>query len=85
MNVRQDSRSATGYQVRLVFCVTQHSRDENLMKNFINYFGCGNYFLRTNHDFGKFQVTKFSDITGIIIPFFQKYPIRGVKAEDFQD
>ena len=70
---------------RLVFGVTQHSRDENLMKSFINYFRCGNYFVRANHDFGEFQVTKFSDITGIIIPFFKKYPIIGVKALDFAD
>ena len=57
------------------------------MKSFINYFGCGNYLVIANHDspFGKFIVTKFSDITGIIIPFFKKHPIQGVKSEDFKD
>jgi LAGLIDADG endonuclease len=32
-----------------------------------------------------FQVTKFSDIVNIIIPFFDKYPIQGQKALDFED
>jgi len=30
-----------------------------------------------------FQVTKFSDIVNIIVPFFDKYPIQGQKALDF--
>jgi hypothetical protein len=30
-------------------------------------------------------VTKFSDIADIIIPFFKKHPIPGVKSKDFHD
>jgi hypothetical protein len=30
-------------------------------------------------------IEKFSDITRIIIPFFIKYPILGVKSQDFSD
>jgi hypothetical protein len=33
----------------------------------------------------NFQVTKFSDINNIIIPFFNKYPIQGQKTLDFED
>ena len=33
----------------------------------------------------NFQITKFSDIVNIIIPFFDKYPIQGQKALDFED
>jgi hypothetical protein len=32
-----------------------------------------------------FQITKFDDILNIIIPFFDKYPIQGQKAFDFED
>lgn len=28
---------------------------------------------------------KFSDVLGNIIPFFKKYPIEGVKAQNFAD
>lgn len=30
-----------------------------------------------------FQVTKFSDVVNIIIPFFDMYPIQGQKALNF--
>lgn len=33
----------------------------------------------------NFQITNFSDIIDIIIPFFEKYPIQGIKALDFED
>jgi hypothetical protein len=29
------------------------------------------------------QISKFSDIVNIIIPFFNKYPILGIKSLDF--
>jgi len=31
------------------------------------------------------QIAKFSDIVNIIIPFFKKYPILGMKSLDFLD
>lgn len=31
------------------------------------------------------QITKISDINNIIIPFFEKYPIEGIKSLDFYD
>lgn len=33
----------------------------------------------------EFRVTKLYHLTGVIIPFFNKYPIVGVKALDFAD
>jgi hypothetical protein len=71
--------------VQLIFLITQHSRDRELMESLVSYFGCGRYVPRNNKDFGEFIITKFSDITDIIIPFFEKFPIVGVKALDFAD
>jgi len=31
------------------------------------------------------QITKFSDIVNVIIPFFNLYPIAGTKSLDFKD
>jgi hypothetical protein len=31
------------------------------------------------------QITKISDILNIVIPFFVKYPILGMKSLDFED
>jgi hypothetical protein len=75
----------TGFAVALVFQVTQHSRDVELMSSLVSFFGCGRYSLRSNKDSGDFLVTRFSDITEKIIPFFKNYAIEGAKSYDFAD
>lgn len=42
--------------------VTQHKRDEILLKNIIVALGCGRYYTRSNSNCGDFIVEKFSDI-----------------------
>lgn len=74
-----------GVGVKLVFRITQHIRDESLMKSFILYLGCGKVYKKTSKDAVDFMVTGFSDITDKIIPFLSQYPILGKKSEDFQD
>ena len=69
--------------MKLVFQLTQHSRDEQLMTSLIEYFDCGNVY--STKDAIYFRVGKFSDIVEKIIPFFEKYPILGVKYQDFKD
>jgi hypothetical protein len=75
----------TGIQVLLTFILTQHCRDKELMKKLISYFECGRYSLRKNKLAGDIEVTKFSDLTEKIIPFFLKYSIEGEKSQDFLD
>ena len=79
----KSSSSKLKTKVQLVFQLTQHSRDEKLMRSFIDYFDCGNIFKDGNNF--VFRVSKFDDLDNKIIPFFQKYPIFGVKYEDFLD
>lgn len=77
------SKTKIGIRVQLVFKISQNSRDEELMRNLIKYLNCGNvYLIRT---WCEFAVRNFSDIVNIIIPFFKKYRIIGVKAKDFED
>jgi hypothetical protein len=75
----------TGKQVRLIFQLTQHTRDEFLMKSFIDYFKCGKYYSSPNAEYCDFIVIKLSDIMNIIIPFFLKNKILGQKSKDFND
>ena len=77
------AKTKQGEAVKLVFQVSQHIRDEQLMRSLIKYLNCGCIIInRTRVDF---RVTKFNDIKNIIIPFFQKYQIHGLKALDFAD
>jgi hypothetical protein len=74
-----------GYQIRLKFQVTQHSRDILLMNSFIKYLGCGVLREYSNRPAVDFVVTKFSDIHSKIIPLFTNYPLQGIKSLDFAD
>lgn len=76
---------SSGIQVLLTFTLTQHGRDEDLMKNIISYLECGRYSLRKNKLAGDIDVTKFYDLSNKIFPFFFKYPIEGEKSLDFLD
>jgi hypothetical protein len=83
INIIKSSSYKSGAQVILRFLITQHSRDQKLMKSLDEYFDCGNYHLHYNRDSGNYVVTGLSDIVEKIIPFFKKYKIVGVKALDF--
>lgn len=53
------------------------------MESFVIYFNCGAVYENTGHV--TFVVTKLSDITDKIIPFFQKYPLQGFKLSNFDE
>lgn len=85
VRVRKSSTHQIGFQVELILQMTQHTRDEQLLLSFIDYFGCGRYRLRKGGMSGDFIVGRLSDLTVKMIPFFETYPILGVKAKDFED
>ena len=77
------TKTRFGVVVHLVFQLTQHSRDEKLMKSLIKYLNCG--YIYKIGEILIFKVTKFDDIAHKIIPFFKNHKIQGVKAKDFND
>lgn len=80
------SDTPIGYTVRLIFRITQHSRDTELMKSLVNYFGCGRYVVAPlGYNHGDFVVSNLPDIVEKIIPFLKKYAIIGNKSLDFAD
>lgn len=80
------SPTKLGLRVKLVFQLTQHSRDSELMKSLIQNLESGyTSQAKTRPHELNYLVTKFSDISNKIIPFFQKHPVYGVKALDFAD
>lgn len=81
--VTKSKTNLIGFRVWLCFQLTQHSRDEKLMRSLIEYFNCG--CVSKRGDALDFKVTKFEEIVNIIIPLFRKYPIEGVKSKDFAD
>lgn len=75
-----------GRRVQLRFRISQHSRDIRLMEKIIEYFQAGKIY---KYSGGKsavsLSIVDFSDITNIIVPFFNLNPIIGVKLYDYLD
>ena len=82
INVIKSEAYKTGYQVKLILSVVQHSRDKILMANLVDYFNSGAIYENTGHV--TYTTSKLSDIENNIIPFFQKYPLQGYKLSDYK-
>lgn len=85
VTIGKSPRSTLGVCAKIRFVLTQHSRDERLLQEFVAFFGCGVYALRKNGLAGDFFVNKFVDLNNKIIPFFLKYPLRGSKSQSFNE
>jgi hypothetical protein len=83
IKILKSSTNSIGFQIILVFQITQHIRDGLLVNSLIEFFGCGKVYKRNNAV--DFRVTKFTDVTEKIIPFLNLYKIIGVKNQDYLD
>jgi hypothetical protein len=85
------TNSKLGYRVQLRFRITQHSRDIRLMEKIVEYFVSGKIYkysgnaVRCLGGGNPTTVVDFTQITNIIIPFFQKNPIIDIKLYDYLD
>jgi len=83
VDLRKSKAYKAGGRVTLAFRFNQHVRDKDLIQSLVDYFGCGSYYSYKNY--AEYKCQSFEHIYDIIIPFFQKYPIIGVKSLDFTD
>ena len=90
-----------GSRVQLRFWLTLNIREKELIKGLLLYFNLGylnepsclgtgvqdisEKYIYVWKDTVGLQVMNFSDITDVIIPFFEKYRIHGQKSLDFED
>jgi hypothetical protein len=70
------------YQVLPEFTVIQHQRDIQLLHALKGFFGCG--VVRRNHaERMAFRVRRLEHLNGIIVPFFEKHPLKSKKRIEF--
>ena len=77
VRIKNSTKSKLGVQVSLLFKLTQHVRDKELMKSFMDYLNCG--YISKNSNWIDYTVVSYNDQILKIIPFFDKYQIVGVK------
>jgi LAGLIDADG DNA endonuclease family protein len=83
-SIYKSLKSKLGLAVQLVFKITQHSRDIELLKGIEKFFACGRVEKRST-DACDFTVNSLKDFDNKIVPFFLKYPLQGSKLENFKD
>lgn len=72
-----------GIEVRPSFSVSQNRRNLEIIKEFRNFFGCGGIrFSKIDQNY-KYEVRSLENLVKVIIPHFQKYPLRTSKEKDF--
>jgi len=85
IDIRKSKAYKLGCQVSLIFQISQHLLDVELMEGIVKYLNAGRLIIRNNHPLVVYVVTKFTDIEKIIIPFLQEYSLKGVKKLEFED
>ena len=83
VGVTNNRLTNTKFSVNLLFKLTQHSRDIELLRNIAKFLDCG--FIQESTQIVNLLCKKFSDIEEKIIPFFDKYPLLGSKRLDYAD
>jgi hypothetical protein len=74
-----------GFRVSLKFRISQHMRDQRLLILIKNFLGVGTIENQTKKACSNLVVSKFSGIHHKILPFFNQYPIVGIKYLNFID
>lgn len=78
-----------GSRVQLRFAIGLNIREMELIKGLAAFFNlnkeANDKYVYITNDSVHLQLVRQSDILDIIIPFFEKYPIEGIKALDFSD
>lgn len=88
VSIEKCSDNQIGQRVRLIFGTNLHIRDRAILVGMANYFNIlieKNKYIYDKKDSSLLEIRNFSHITKIIIPFFNQYPILGVKCLDFAD
>jgi LAGLIDADG endonuclease len=93
VSIEKSSENKLGHRVRLIFGTCLHIRDRELLIGIANYFNILNNNLMARkyiydsatRETSLLQIKNNSDIINKIIPFFDQYPILGVKSLDFSD
>lgn len=79
-----NEKRKAGYAISLVFCLSQHIKDIELLEKLAKYLGCGIIRKANNRETAEWIITKSDDINLNLIPLLTKYTLSGVKLLDFE-
>lgn len=98
LNIKKfKSDDNVNHRVSLRFSINLNIRDVEILKGLVIYFNTlnqskdkvvlnqKNRYVSKSNNTVSLAITKSSEIIEVIIPFFEKYPILGLKSLDFRD
>src|ERR1700720_4726911 len=77
INIYKSKDVKIGHRVQLRIRILQHERDLKLIELLIKYLKSGRIEKDSRTSVVNLTIYKITDITNIIIPFFEKHPIQG--------
>jgi hypothetical protein len=77
------AKMKTNIEVRPSFSISQNKRNLELLKLINQHFKCGAIRFSKSDQNYKFEVRSIKELVKTIIPFFDKYPLLGIKRNDF--
>jgi hypothetical protein len=81
--INKNSKYKMGYSIQASFAIKLHKKDRVLLEKIVSYFGVGNISIG-GVDSLSYRVTSLKDLTGTIIPHFDKYPLISKKRADYE-
>ena len=88
VSVIKNPTTRFGRQIFPEFVITQGAKSLSALRWIKDYFGCGSIVLNKrydnhNEDLYRYCVRSIPDLRDKIIPFFERYPLRTYKRNDF--
>ena len=87
--IQRNETSATGWQVQPQFVVAQGASSVDALETLQDFFGCGRINLNARHDnhrepMYRYIVRRFSDLNGVVLPFFRQHKLLTAKRDDLE-
>lgn len=83
ISFQQRTKMKTGIEVRPSFTLSQHQRNLELLQWLQAFFGCGSLRYNRSDETYKYEVRSIDDLTRVVIPHFEAYPLKSSKHKDF--
>ena len=86
VSINRISKMSLGWQVLPEFRIVQHEKDESVLHKIKDYFGFGNIRINRVDNHGTRKEFRVRDLENLnkLIEFFNKYPLKTSKVNDFK-
>jgi hypothetical protein len=84
LSVSKNTKRTTGYIISPSFSIGVHPNDRHLLEGIKALLGVGEIYRNYSEYIIRLKVSSIKDLTEVIIPHFEKYPLISQKRADFE-